>query len=90
MRIDATKSNYHEDTGARADYSKQEIRRMRLLLRRLRFLETKIRDQGGLSDGGGSGGSAFAEWEADALEWALDELGFLQARSEHERSGEAE
>lgn len=80
MKIDAKRSAFHEDPGAKADYSRSELRKMRLLLRRLRFLETKIREYGGLQDEQGSGGSAFAEWEADALEWALTELGFLRSR----------
>lgn len=80
MKIDVSKSVYQEDESASADYSDAEMRRLRLLLRRLRFLETKVRDQGGLRNGGASGGSAFAEWEAEALEWALDELGFLKPR----------
>lgn len=84
MKIDVSQSMYREDSAAKADYNPQEIRRMRLLLRRLRFLETKVREQGGLQNGEASGGAAFAEWEADALEWVLDELGFLKPRNEGE------
>ena len=86
MKVDKAQSVYHEDPSARDEFSKSELRRLRLLLRRLRFLETKVRDQGGLQDGGGSGGAAFAEWEVEALEWVLDEMGFLKPRAE-EKTG---
>jgi hypothetical protein len=51
-----------------------------LLLRRLRFLEQQIRETGGLENGGESGGAAFAEWEVEALEWILADIGFLATR----------
>lgn len=79
MKVDIEQSAYHEDPTARTsgDFTRLELRRCRLLLRRLRFLEAQIRETGGLDNGGGSGGAAFAEWEVEALEWALTELGFL-------------
>lgn len=77
MKIDVNQSRYHEDPEARRDFNKSELRRLRLLLRRLRFLEAQVRASGGLRNGGGSGGAAFAEWEVEALEWILTELGFL-------------
>lgn len=77
MRIDATKSAYHEAQGVKEEFTRAELRRLRLLLRRLRFLETQVRKRGGLADGQGSGGAAFAEWEIEALEWILTDIGFL-------------
>lgn len=77
MKVDVSKSRYHEDPAAKEDYNRKELRRLRLLLRRLRFLEQQVRESGGLSDGGANGGAAFAEWEVEALEFALTELGFL-------------
>lgn len=78
MKIDVSKSAYHEANDAKNEFTRVELRRLRLLLRRLRFLEAQVRDSGGLKDGGGSGGAAFAEWEVEALEWLLaDELGFI-------------
>lgn len=79
MRVDPSKSVYHENTEARKEFSTQELRRCRLLLRRLRFLEANIRDNGGLENGSASGGAAFAEWEVEALEWILgpDGVDFL-------------
>lgn len=77
MKVDVSKSIYHEDPQARRDFNRQELKRCRLLLRRLRFLEAQVRETGGLASGSGSGGAAFAEWEVEALEWALAELGFL-------------
>lgn len=77
MKVDATLSAYHEALSARQDFNRRELRSLRLLLRRLRFLEAQVRESGGLRDGGGSGGAAFAEWEMEALEMVLIEVGFL-------------
>lgn len=82
MKVDASKSAYREDPGAREEFTKQELRSLRLLLRRLQFLEAQVRKNGGLRNGGQSGGAAFAEWEIDALEFALTEIGFLEDNSE--------
>lgn len=80
MKIDVSKSQYHEDPKARYEFSRRELRSLRLLLRRLRFLEAQVRETGGLESGSGSGGAAFAEWEVEALEWVLTDVGFLQER----------
>lgn len=80
MRVDVSKSEYHEANSARGEFDRQELKRARLLLRRLRFLEQQVRESGGLASGSTSGGAAFAEWEMDALEWVLDEIGFLRDR----------
>lgn len=82
MKVDVSRSAYHEAPEARNEFSRQELRRARLLLRRLRFLEQQVRDTGGLENGGGSGGAAFAEWEVEALEWVLgpEGIGFLADR----------
>ena len=77
MRIDPALSAYHEAPEAREDFNRTELRSLRLLLRRLRFLEAQVRETGGMEDGQGSGGAAFAEWEIEALEWILTEVGFL-------------
>lgn len=79
MRVDPNQSEYHEAEDARNEFNRQELRSARLLLRRLRFLEAQVRDTGGLETG--SGGAAFAEWEVEALEWVLDEIGFLAKRT---------
>lgn len=71
MNVDASKSAYHEAPGADSEFDQTELRRARLLLRRLRFLEHKVRESGGLADPSGSGGGAFAEMEVEALEWVL-------------------
>lgn len=71
MRVDASKSEYHEHPDARNDFSRKELKYARLLLRRLRYLEAQIRENGGLADGNASGGAAFVEWEVEALEWVL-------------------
>lgn len=82
MRVDPDKSVYHEAPDVERNFNRAELRRCRMLLRRLRFLEDQIRRSGGLVDGGkDSGGAAFTEWEAEALEWALKELEFLPERN---------
>jgi len=78
MKVDVSKSAYHEHSQAKNDFSRKELRALRLLLRRLRFLEARVRETGGLEDGASSGGAAFAEWEVEALEFVLSEVGFLQ------------
>lgn len=80
MKVDASKSEYHEADSAKGEFSRQELKRARLLLRRLRYLEQQIRVSGGLASPTANGGGAFAEWEAEALEWVLDEIGFLRER----------
>lgn len=80
MKVDAKASDYHEAPHVRDEFNRLELKRCRIVLRRLQFLESQIRENGGLADGGKSGGAAFAEWEADALEWLLDEVGFLADR----------
>lgn len=71
MRTDPELSKFQEDPEARRDFSRQELRHLRFLLRRLRFLETKERE-------GATGSEAlFRDLEAAALEFALTELGFL-------------
>jgi hypothetical protein len=80
MKIDVNQSKYHEAPEARREFNRAEIRSLRLLLRRLRFLEAQVREGGGLSSGSGSGGAAFAEWEVEALEWIMTEVGFLADR----------
>lgn len=77
MKIDPDQSRYHERPDARNEYSETEIKRLRLILRRLRFLEHQVRVNGGLANGGGSGGAAFADWEMDALAWLLKEVEYL-------------
>jgi hypothetical protein len=77
MRVDASQSAYQEAATARDDFNSMELKRLRLLLRRLRFLEVQVRENGGLGSASGNGGAAFAEWEVDALEWILRDVGFL-------------
>lgn len=79
MKIDVDLSIYHEDPSARADFNRRELRRLRLILRRLRFLEAQVRETGGVASSDANGGAAFAEWEVEALEWILSEVGFLSS-----------
>ena len=84
MKVDTSQSVYREDPEARdkENFSKVEMRRLRLLLRRLQFLEEQVRKNGGLRGADQSGGAAFAEWEVEALSWILDEVNFLLPRED--------
>lgn len=79
MRVDASRSIYHEADSASGEFSREELKRSRLILRRLRFLEAQVRESGGLQNGSASGGAVFAELEVEALEWILgpDGIDFL-------------
>lgn len=87
MKVDVSKSAYHEAPNAKQEFNRQELRSLRLLLRRLRFLEAQVAQSGGLGSGSGSGGAAFAEWEVEALEWILVEVGFLPDPGEAKGTG---
>lgn len=76
--IDPSQSVYHEREDAEEEFTPEELRRMRLLLRRMRFLEKQINESGGLASPGASGGAAFAEWELEALQWVLTEMDYLE------------
>lgn len=76
MRVDVSLSVYHEDTTARKEFDRKEIKHCRYILRRLRFLEAKVRETGNIADDV-NGGAMHAEWEMEALEWLLTEVGFL-------------
>lgn len=76
MKVNTTESIYQEKPDARDQFNRQELKHLRLLLRRLRFLETQINSGDGMASG--NGGSAFAEWEADALAYVLTEIDFLK------------
>lgn len=81
MRIDPNLSAYHERTDTRDAFDDTELRHCRLILRRLRFLETKVRESdanGGLANPDANGGAMFAEREVEALAWILVEMEFLQ------------
>lgn len=72
MRVDPALSVYQERPDARAVFTRQELKKCQCLLRRLRFLEKQLRESTVRNDG-----AMFTEWEVEALEWALDELGYL-------------
>lgn len=82
MRVDVSESRYREADNIREEFSPHEIRRAKVLLRRLHFLESRVEENGGIGAASGSGGAAFAEWEMEALEWVLDEIGFLAERGD--------
>lgn len=82
MKVDVSKSIYHEDPRAKSEFTTKELRRLRLILRRLRFLEAQVRETGGIAESSNNG-ATFAEWEIEALEWLLtDEVQYLQKRQE--------
>lgn len=69
MRTDPSKSAYHADPASRGDFDREEWRRARFLLRRLRFLETKAAE--------GPEPDIHIDLEIESLEWVLSEIGFL-------------
>lgn len=79
MKVDVDRSQHHESPTANDEFDNTELQNLRFLLRRLRFLEQQIRENGGMADGRGSGGAVFAVLEHDALEFVLgpDGVNFL-------------
>lgn len=81
MRVDTSRSVYAEMSDAGSAFNAAELRRARFLLRRLQFLEAKIRDEDAVS-----GGSVFAQMEIEALEWVLEDIGYITIEREREGS----
>lgn len=79
MRVDASKSKYHEHEDAADEFSQDELQWLRILLRRLRFLESKIRTTGGLAAPDANGGALYVEMEVRGLAFVLSEIGYLAA-----------
>lgn len=79
-RIDLTLTEYHEREDVREYFTREEIRRLRQLLRRLRFLEAQIRERGGMDDPRANGGAVHAEMEIEALEFVLNDMGYLEIK----------
>lgn len=77
MKVDLSKTKYHEADGAAAEFSTDEIRKLKVILRRLRFLEHQIRENGGIENST-SGSGMFNEMEVDALSWLLTDIGYLR------------
>ena len=78
MNIDPQESAYQERAEAAEEFDADELRHCRLILRRLQFLEKKVKETGGLAAGNATGGAAFAEWEVMALSWILSDIGFIE------------
>lgn len=77
-KVDDSLSRYREVPSVNDEFNRMERKRLRLILRRLRFLEHKVREGGGLADPNANGGAAYTEWEIEALEWILQEVGFIE------------
>lgn len=77
MKIDTHLSVYSEHPSAPAEFEPRELAHARYLMRRLQFLEQKLREGEYVS-----GGVVHAEREIMALEWALgsDGVGYLADR----------
>lgn len=72
------KDLYREATTAEEDFTLPELKKLRFLLRRLRYLETQIQKREAAKQVQGEGGAlSFVEAERDALEFALLEIGYL-------------
>lgn len=83
MKIDLSKSKYRERDSAKEEFDLAEVKHLRTVLRRLRYLEQKIREAGGL-DGAPESSLIFDGLEVEGLEFALTELGFLETTKEEE------
>jgi hypothetical protein len=79
-RVDTSNSIYSESPTAKDEFDRQELRHLRLLLRRLHFLEDRVNKNGGIGAATGNGGAAFAEWELAAMEWVLTDNGYLEIK----------
>ena len=88
MKIDTSGTKYNECPDGRKEFDKAELKHLRLLLRRLRFLETQLNTSGGLAGNRSSAGAAFVEWEVDALEWLLVDIGFVIDPDEAQEEGD--
>lgn len=82
MKIDTSLSTYSEHPCAPTEFDPRELSHARYLMRRLQFLEQKVRDGEYVS-----GGMVHAEREITALEWALgsDGLGYLAETDRREQ-----
>lgn len=73
MKVEQANSKYQESPEAADMFSVPELKKLRALLRRLRYLDGQIhREPASIS-----GGLMFAEREVDALAFVLDEVGYL-------------
>lgn len=82
MRVDVKKSVYHEVPDAEEHWTTKELRRLRQVLRRLRFLEAMVRERGGMSDPDSGGAAAYVELEIEGLELVLLELEYIEIKQE--------
>lgn len=75
MTPDPAESRYHERADADCEFDRSELKRLRFLLRRLRFMEAKIKADGQNAN------SVFFEQEIESLEFVLGEagVGYLDA-----------
>lgn len=76
-QVNVSLSRYTETPDVLQEFNRAERKRLRLMMRRLQFLEHKVRTEGGLASPTANGGAAYAEWEIEALEWLLVEVGYL-------------
>lgn len=78
MRTDASTSKYQEHPVAKEEWNRRELRHLRFMLRRLRFLEKNAEDLSRSNEAQAANAAVFVETELEALEWLLTEIGFLQ------------
>lgn len=76
MKVNTDKSRYREHPLATTEFALDELKRLRFLLRRLRFLDAKAAVEGGVHESGT--GAVFADLEIDALVYVLSEIGYLE------------
>lgn len=76
----STRSLYREANNIHEEYSRDEVKHMRVLLRRLRFLETQLM----APEADMLGGRDFVVRERDALIFTLTDAEYLEIHRPHE------
>lgn len=76
MKAPREGSEYQEARSASEDFTSEELMKLRILLRRLRYLSRQAEKSGGVASE--SGGGLWAVQEAAALEFVLSEIAYLE------------
>lgn len=72
------KDTYRERPDAEKYFDRAELKKLRFLLRRLRFLETQTQESAKGNKPNTGGGAVFVESEIESLEFALTEIEYLE------------
>lgn len=72
------RDTYQEAATAEEDFERDELKKLRFLLRRLRFLETQLQASARGEKPKIGGGMIFVEAEIEALEFVLTDADYLE------------